>query len=111
MPSGFGGLGFDGMVGTEDTIGEGSVPPGEGKSGAMSGDISIRGEDRGGFERSAGEAEMVVVVVEVSKFSGEDKDGKGEEAMKATIMSATRNQKEAIFNDGEIISTASLESV
>ncbi|KAA8548526.1 hypothetical protein F0562_000207 [Nyssa sinensis] len=67
ISSGFGGLGFDGMVGMEeDPAGEDTRPPGEGKRGAMSGDNSVNG----------------------------DKDSE-DEAMKA-IMSAPRNQKEAI---------------
>ena len=41
--SGFGGLGLEGMVGMDDPVEVGTLPPGEGKSGAMSGDISWKG--------------------------------------------------------------------
>uniref|UniRef100_A0A803Q592 Uncharacterized protein n=1 Tax=Cannabis sativa TaxID=3483 RepID=A0A803Q592_CANSA len=36
--SGFGGLGLEGMVGTDETVGVGKTPPGEGRSGVISGD-------------------------------------------------------------------------
>lgn len=38
--SGFGGLGLEGMVGTEEPVGVGTTPPGEGKSGEISGESS-----------------------------------------------------------------------
>lgn len=38
--SGFGGLGLAGMVGMEELVGAGNVPPGDGKSGEMSGESS-----------------------------------------------------------------------
>lgn len=41
--SGLGGLGEEGMVGMDGVAGEGSAPPGEGNSGAMSGDSSWKG--------------------------------------------------------------------
>ena len=53
--SGLGGLGVDGMVGTDDTVGEGSTPPGEGSSGAMSGDSSWKGGIGGELVKNAGE--------------------------------------------------------
>jgi len=56
--SGLGGLGVEGMVGTDDTVGEGSTPPGEGNSGAMSGDSSWRGDSGGGLVRNGGEVEI-----------------------------------------------------
>ncbi|PSS33939.1 hypothetical protein CEY00_Acc04338 [Actinidia chinensis var. chinensis] len=83
ISSGFGGLGFEGMVGMEDPVGEGNLPPGEGKRGEISGESFVNGEERG-FANSAGAAERVV--------GGEEREGK---AMKA-IMSDDRNQKEAI---------------
>ena len=46
------------MVGTDDTVGEGSTPPGEGNSGAMSGDSSWRGDGGGGLVRNGGEVEI-----------------------------------------------------
>ncbi|KAJ6431239.1 hypothetical protein OIU84_018683 [Salix udensis] len=57
-PSGSGGLGVEGMVGTEDTVGEGSTPPGEGNSGATSGGSSWTGDGEGGLARIAGEVEI-----------------------------------------------------
>jgi len=56
--SGLGGLGVDGMVGTDDTVGEGSTPPGEGSSGAMSGDSSWKGGIGGELVKNAGEVEI-----------------------------------------------------
>lgn len=58
--SGFGGLWVDGMVGTDDSDEAGTTPPGEGKSGVMSGDNSWKG-DRGGrgFFRNGGIAGIV----------------------------------------------------
>lgn len=38
--SGLGGLGLEGMVGTEMPVGVGTTPPGEGKSGDISGESS-----------------------------------------------------------------------
>lgn len=48
--SGFGGLGLEGMVETEEEVGVGTTPPGEGKSGVISGDSSWK-EEGGGFVR------------------------------------------------------------
>ena len=56
--SGLGGLGEDGMVGMDDMVGEGSASPGEGNSGAMSGDSSSKGGIGGELVRNAGEVEM-----------------------------------------------------
>ena len=57
--SGFGGLGLEGMVGMDDPVGVGTAPPGEGKSGAMSGDNSWRVDrDRGGLFKNGGVAEI-----------------------------------------------------
>ena len=56
--SGLGGLGVEGMVGTDDTVGEGSTPPGEGNSGAMSGDSSWKGDSGGGLVRNGGAVEI-----------------------------------------------------
>ncbi|CAL5427939.1 unnamed protein product [Camellia sinensis] len=55
--SGLGGLGLEGMVGIEDSEGEGAAAAGEGKSGVMSGDKV--GENEVG--RNEGAAEMVEV--------------------------------------------------
>lgn len=57
--SGFGGLGLEGMVGMEEEPREaGAAPPGEGRSGAMSGESSWKGgtsrsDDRAGGDRIA----------------------------------------------------------
>ncbi|KAL5150906.1 hypothetical protein HKD37_13G037431 [Glycine soja] len=66
MSSGFGGLGLEGIVGmSEPAAGVGNTPPGEGNSGAMSGDNSWKGEsedrcgDGGGSVNVAGEDESV----------------------------------------------------
>ncbi|XP_022041008.1 uncharacterized protein LOC110943573 [Helianthus annuus] len=50
MSSGLGGLGLEGMVGSEDSVGESSPPLGEGNKGVMSGDKAGEGEDKGGDE-------------------------------------------------------------
>ncbi|GFS35048.1 hypothetical protein Acr_00g0037510 [Actinidia rufa] len=52
--SGFGGLGLEGIMGREDS-------DGEGQSGVMSGDKVGEGENIGGFGRSASAAEIVDV--------------------------------------------------
>lgn len=57
MESGFG-VRVDGMVGMEDPGREWDGPPGEGKRGAISGDISVCGEI-GGSGNTAGVAEIV----------------------------------------------------
>ncbi|KAL8214913.1 hypothetical protein R6Q57_004362 [Mikania cordata] len=65
MSSGLGGLGLDGMVGSDDSVGESSSPPGEGNRGVMSGDRAGEGEDNGddddggGGGSDAGAAEIV----------------------------------------------------
>lgn len=38
--SGFGGLGFEGIIGKDDSVGEGTTPPEEGRRGATSGESS-----------------------------------------------------------------------
>ena len=58
MASGFGGLGLEGMVGSEDSAGESGTPAGEGNRGEMSGEREGEGEERGELGRYAGEAEM-----------------------------------------------------
>ncbi|XP_024974601.1 uncharacterized protein LOC112512720 [Cynara cardunculus var. scolymus] len=65
MSSGLGGLGLDGMVGSEDSVGESWVPLGEeGKSGVMSGDEAGEGEAIGDdgvmIGSNAGAAEMLL---------------------------------------------------
>lgn len=47
ISSGFGGLGLDGIVGIDEPVGPGTLPPGEGNNGAMSGDNSVTGDDNG----------------------------------------------------------------
>lgn len=60
MSSGLGGLGLEGMVGSEDSVGERSPLPGEGNRGVMSGDKAGGGEESGGSVGSnAGAAEIV----------------------------------------------------
>ena len=62
ISSGFGVLGLEGMVGmSEPEAGVGNTPPGEGKSGAISGDNGWKGdrEDGGEFVSVAGEEESV----------------------------------------------------
>ena len=78
------------MVGMEDPVG-GTTPPGEGRSGAMSGDNSWKGDRGGGFVKNDGVAAIVKALILI----WEDKESNGE-AMKA-MMSAKWNQKEAIL--------------
>lgn len=47
------------MVGMGDAVGEGNAPPGEGNSGAISGDSSWKGDKGGEFARNAGEVEII----------------------------------------------------
>lgn len=70
MSSGFGGLGLEGMMGSEDSVGASPSPAGEGNRGLISGErVGEEGEERGGFGSNAGAAEMV----EVGKADSEDK--------------------------------------
>ena len=81
--SGFGGLGLEGMVGMDDPVEVGTLPPGEGKSGAMSGDISWKGgRDGGEFVKNDG---VVEIVLEASELRLGDKESEGE-TMKAMMM-------------------------
>lgn len=85
---------MEGIVGIEDPIGVGSTPPGEGKSGEMSGESSWKADDGGGFEdNAAGEAEIVEEALGLGCEEG--KQSKGE--AKKIIMSNECKQKEAIF--------------
>lgn len=59
--NGSGGLRLEGMVGSGDSAGGGPAPPGEGKSGVISGDKVGEEKGREGFGRCAGAAEMVEV--------------------------------------------------
>lgn len=55
------GVRLEGMTGGGDLAVEGPAPPGEGKSGVISGDKVGEDKGTGGFGRSAGAAEMVEV--------------------------------------------------
>nr|DAD33461.1 TPA_asm: hypothetical protein HUJ06_012312 [Nelumbo nucifera] len=90
MSSGFGGLGFEGMVGRDDSAGEALAPPGVGNNGVMSGDKTGGEAEMGGFGKNAGAAEMA----EACNFSSGERDNEGE-TMKAT-MSTKVSKKEAI---------------
>lgn len=61
MASGFGGLGLEGIVGNEDSVGESSEPPGEGNRGVMSfsGELAGDGEAKGESGNNEGAAEIV----------------------------------------------------
>lgn len=91
--SGFGGLGLEGMVETEEEVGVGTTPPGEGKSGVISGDNSWK-EEGGGFVKSIGGEEARVEALELS-WEEREREGEAEKAM----ISTKWNQKEAIAND------------
>lgn len=60
IASGFGGLGLEGIVGNEESLGESTEPPGEGNRGVMSGD-NAGGEANGESGNNAGAAEIVEV--------------------------------------------------
>ncbi|XP_057963520.1 uncharacterized protein LOC131154784 [Malania oleifera] len=97
-PSGFGGLRLEGMVGSEDSAGEGTSPPaaGEGNRGVMSGERA-GGDDRGASGSNAGAAEMV----EVCNLSPNGKAREGEHAMKISTSAKKSDQVEAILNDDD----------
>ncbi|KAL6968420.1 hypothetical protein U1Q18_034223 [Sarracenia purpurea var. burkii] len=63
VSSGFGGLGLEGMVGNDES--DGAALPGVGRSGVMSGGKAGGREERRGFGRNDGAAE----IVEVGKVS------------------------------------------
>lgn len=85
MSSGFGGLGLEGMVGmSEPAAGVGKTPPGEGSSGAMSGDSSWKGDseegDGGGSVNVAGEDESVGTLG-IGSCEYDERRGEGMKAM------------------------------
>lgn len=51
------GLGLEGIVGNEESEGEGTIAPSLGNSGSMSGDKD--GDNNGGWGKNAGAAEIV----------------------------------------------------
>lgn len=63
MSSGLGGLGLEGMVGSEDSVGESSPLPGEGKRGVISGDEAGGEESGGAVGSNAGAAEIVFAAI------------------------------------------------
>lgn len=77
-------------MGTEEIVDEGTLPPGEGKRGIISGDNSLYG-DGGGVGRIAGAADIVVGISKLRRGC-EDKESEGE-AIKAMISGAMRNPK------------------
>lgn len=88
ISSGFGGLGLEGMVGMSEPVGVGNTPPGEGNSGAMSGDNSWKGdseEDGGGSFNVAGEEDRVGT----SGMGCEGDESRGE-GMKAIMIISAR---------------------
>ncbi|GLU03424.1 hypothetical protein SLE2022_206260 [Rubroshorea leprosula] len=91
--SGFGGLGLAGMVGRDDSAGEGDMsPPGVGNNGVISGD-SAGAEARGASGNNAGAADMLENSIRIW-------DDKADEVTKQAIkaMRTTQNdQKEAII--------------
>lgn len=89
MTSGFGGLGLEGIVGNEESDGEKAAPPGDGKSGSISGDIA--GEKRGDSGNVVGAAE----IAETCMFFEEAKDNEQLHAIMAMNI-AKNDQKEAI---------------
>ncbi|KAG6748513.1 hypothetical protein POTOM_048439 [Populus tomentosa] len=60
MSLGFGGLGLEGMVGRDDSVGEGAPAPGVGSKGSTSGD-KVGGEDKGATGKNAGAADIVEI--------------------------------------------------
>ncbi|KAL3572448.1 hypothetical protein D5086_026352 [Populus alba] len=60
MSLGFGGLGLEGMVGRDDSVGEGAPAPGVGSKGSISGD-EVGGEDKGATGKNAGAADIVEI--------------------------------------------------
>ncbi|EEF41650.1 conserved hypothetical protein [Ricinus communis] len=94
--SGFGGLGLEGMVGSEDSAGEGTAAPVVGKTGSISGDkLEVGGgevEEKGGSGKRAGAAD----IVEYCTCSTSDVKASDEKyAMKITNF-AKNDEEEAI---------------
>jgi hypothetical protein len=82
--SGFGGLGLEGIVGISEPAGVGKAPPGEGKSGEISGDNTWKGEsvDGEGFVFVVGEeVESVGISGIVSDCEYDEKIGEGMKIM------------------------------
>lgn len=76
--SGFGGLGLEGMVGMEEEPPEeaGAAPPGEGRSGAMSGESSWKGGTSGSDDRAGGDGIAAVAVVAGGDVTGPSPEGR-----------------------------------
>ncbi|KAI3443166.1 uncharacterized protein J3R85_000061 [Psidium guajava] len=92
--SGFGGLGVEGMVGTEEDPPEaGAAPPGEGRRGATSGESSWKGGTRGSDDRVG---EDGIAVAGVAELSSEERDCEGR-ARIAEAMIADASQEDAIL--------------
>lgn len=83
------------MVGMEELVGAGNVPPGDGKRGEMSGESSWWGDrDCGGFvDNVAGEAVIMFEVSEVGWWS----EAKDEIQGSIVRTNTKRNQKEAML--------------
>lgn len=58
MLSGFGGLGFEGMVGSDESVGEGAIPRGVGNKGSIYG-AAPGGWAGGALGKNAGAADIV----------------------------------------------------
>lgn len=87
------------MVGMVEPV-VGTIPPGEGKSGAMSGESTWYG----GKSVENSERTLVAVFDDEELISSEEegKDGEGDEGMNIIMMRSKRNQKEAMSNDEQI---------
>ncbi|KAJ0052821.1 hypothetical protein Pint_01064 [Pistacia integerrima] len=60
ITSGFGGLGLEGIVGRDDSVGEGAIPLGVGNKGVMSGDkVGVEAMGIGALGKNAGAADIV----------------------------------------------------
>lgn len=84
-------LGFEGIVGTEET--GGTTPPEEGKRGAISGDISENGDTigTGGFERNS------TGVADINFLSSFSDTAKCVVAMNMHIMSVATSRKQKLL--------------
>lgn len=73
--SGFGGLGFEGMMGSDESDGASGSPPGDGNRGTISGDRAGDTDGEGASGSNAGAAEMVETLKAGSKGKASDDKG------------------------------------
>lgn len=99
--SGFGGLGLEGIVGKEESAGDGAMagsPTGEGNSGVMSGDNELGDGAKRGYGNNAGAADILLNVCTCVSDGNDLVEAKEEKKpMKKILKILKTKEKEAIL--------------